>query len=95
MAWRCWSQRATPGVPVLRRAVRAFRGADVSGEEGLRWFWLAHIVAGNLWNELTIDNGRHLELARRLGAMATLPLALSVRVGGTMEMEMQRSNAGH
>jgi hypothetical protein len=29
------------GVPVLRRAVSAFRGTDVSREEGLRWLWLA------------------------------------------------------
>ena len=29
------------GAPVLRRAVSAFRGTDVSREEGLRWLWLA------------------------------------------------------
>ena len=29
------------GVPVLGPAVSAFRGTDVSAEEGLRWLWLA------------------------------------------------------
>ena len=29
------------GAPVLRQAVSAFRGTDVSREEGLRWLWLA------------------------------------------------------
>jgi hypothetical protein len=28
-------------VPVLRQAVSAFRGTDVSTEEELRWLWLA------------------------------------------------------
>src|SRR6202043_1574196 len=33
------------GAPVLRRAVSAFRGTDVSREEGLRWLWLASYAA--------------------------------------------------
>ncbi|HET6988986.1 MAG TPA: LuxR C-terminal-related transcriptional regulator, partial [Kribbella sp.] len=68
-------------VPLLRQALAAFREAELT-PESLRWFWLAHITAGNLWSEQTIDNGRHLQLARELGAVETLPLALSVRVGG-------------
>jgi DNA-binding NarL/FixJ family response regulator len=68
-------------VPLLRQALAAYREAELT-PESLRWFWLAHITAGNLWNEQTIDNGRHLELARDLGAVETLPLALSVRIGG-------------
>lgn len=68
-------------VPLLRRALAAFGEADLT-PDSLRWFWLAHITAGHLWDEQTIDNGRHLELARELGAVETLPLALSVRIGG-------------
>jgi hypothetical protein len=65
---------------LLTEALAAFRDAQLTADS-LRWFWLAHITAGNLWNEQTLDNARHLELARELGAMATLPLALSVRIG--------------
>jgi len=67
-------------VPLLTKALAAFRDADLTADS-LHWFWLAHITAGSLWNEQTLDNGRHLRLARELGAMATLPLALSVRIG--------------
>ena len=67
-------------VPLLTKALAAFEELELTAES-MRWFWLAHIVAGNLWNEQTLDNQRHLDLARELGAMATLPLALSVRMG--------------
>ena len=67
-------------VPLLTEALAAFQEVTLTAES-MRWFWLAHIVAGNLWNEQTLDNQRHLDLARALGAMATLPLALSVRMG--------------
>ncbi|WP_406054563.1 ATP-binding protein [Kribbella sp. NBC_00889] len=70
----------TAAVPLLTEALAAFRDAELTADS-LHWFWLAHITAGNLWNEQTLDNQRHLELARALGAMATLPLALSVRIG--------------
>jgi DNA-binding CsgD family transcriptional regulator/tetratricopeptide (TPR) repeat protein len=68
------------GVAPLTKALAAFQGTEVTAD-GLRWFWLAHITAGNLWNEQTLDNDRHLVLAREVGAMETLPLALSVRIG--------------
>jgi hypothetical protein len=38
------------GAPVLRRAVSAFRGTDLSAEEGLRWLWLASYAAGIVWD---------------------------------------------
>src|SRR5260370_1092111 len=38
------------GAPVLRQAVSAFRRADVSAEEELRWLWLASHVAGIVWD---------------------------------------------
>jgi DNA-binding CsgD family transcriptional regulator/tetratricopeptide (TPR) repeat protein len=67
-------------LPMLRQALTAFRDVDLTPQV-LRWFWLAHITAGSLWDEQTLNNTRHLELARDLGAMATLPLALTVRIG--------------
>ncbi|MET9272154.1 AAA family ATPase [Kribbella sp. NPDC003557] len=67
-------------VPRLTDALAAFQELELTSES-MRWFWLAHIVAGNLWSEQTLDNQRHLDKARELGAMATLPLALSVRMG--------------
>jgi len=38
------------GAPMLKRAVSAFRSADVSREEGLRWLWLACHAAGIIWD---------------------------------------------
>ena len=35
---------------MLKRAVSAFRSADVSREEGLRWLWLACHAAGIIWD---------------------------------------------
>ncbi len=68
--------------PALKVAVRAFREAPLSEEDGLRWLWLAGRVARALaddgaWDELT---ARNLELARRTGAFSALPVALSDRV---------------
>ncbi|MEV4261137.1 AAA family ATPase [Kribbella sp. NPDC049584] len=78
-------------VPLLTEALAAFQDVTLTAES-MRWFWLAHIVAGNLWNEQTLDNQRHLDLARALGAMATLPLALSVRMGAhVMTGELDRA----
>jgi DNA-binding CsgD family transcriptional regulator len=67
-------------VPMLRRALCAFRSPDLCPEE-LHWLWLAHITAGNLWDEATLETARHLELARDAGALTTLPLALTSRIG--------------
>jgi DNA-binding CsgD family transcriptional regulator/tetratricopeptide (TPR) repeat protein len=78
-------------VAPLTKALAAFQNADLPADE-LRWFWLAHITAGNLWNEQTLDNERHLVRARELGAMETLPLALSVRIGAyVMSGELDRA----
>jgi hypothetical protein len=38
------------GAPVLRQAVSAFCGTDVSREEGLRWLWLACRAALIVWD---------------------------------------------
>jgi DNA-binding CsgD family transcriptional regulator/tetratricopeptide (TPR) repeat protein len=70
------------GIPTLRRALRGFRGPDLSEEEGLRWLWLAHVTAVDIWDETwDVHSARHLELARDAGALTALPLALSMRIG--------------
>jgi DNA-binding CsgD family transcriptional regulator/tetratricopeptide (TPR) repeat protein len=69
------------GVPILRRALAAFRSPDLSEEEGLRWLWLTCRIARVLWDEETWAAlvARFLELARNTGALVVLPLAISAR----------------
>ncbi|MGW4489543.1 ATP-binding protein [Amycolatopsis sp. NPDC004368] len=69
-----------PSLPMLRRALSAFRTPELSLKE-LHWLWLAHIMAGNMWDEQTLDTARHLQLARDMGALDTLPLALASHIG--------------
>jgi DNA-binding CsgD family transcriptional regulator len=70
------------GVPVLKRALAAFRDGHVSEEEEIRWLWLAARVAVNLWDDETwhVLADRHVELTRASGALTVLPIALSSRV---------------
>jgi DNA-binding CsgD family transcriptional regulator len=71
------------GVPLLRRALAAFLGPELTEEEGMRWLWLAQIVASDLWEDEAFDvlTGRHLQLVRDAGALSMLPLALTSRIG--------------
>jgi DNA-binding CsgD family transcriptional regulator len=71
------------GVPVLQRALSAFRGADITADEELRWLGIASKIAVNLWDEESRDvlTCRHVQLARDAGALAVLPGALTARVG--------------
>ncbi|MFL6098294.1 MAG: LuxR C-terminal-related transcriptional regulator [Blastococcus sp.] len=67
-------------MPLLKRAVSAFCGPDLSPEEGLRWLWLAGTTAGDhLWDERTWEAlaNRHVQLVHDAGALAVLPLALT------------------
>jgi DNA-binding CsgD family transcriptional regulator len=67
--------------PVLRRAVNAFRGTDLSREEGLRWLWLACRAALIVWDYASFDvlSDRQIALARDAGALITLPIAFNMR----------------
>jgi len=71
------------GAPVLRRAVSAFRGTDVSAEEELRWLWLASYAAVIVLDYASWDvlSDRQVTLARDAGALIALPIALSTRSG--------------
>ena len=66
--------------PILRRALSAF-DRETSAEVELRWLWLAGIAADHLWDYDAWDrfSRRHLQLAREVGALSELPLALSMR----------------
>jgi DNA-binding CsgD family transcriptional regulator len=68
--------------PMLRRALAAFRSEDVSGEDALRWLWLAVQAAVNLWDDhmWEVAATRYLQLARDTGVLPVLPLALNARI---------------
>jgi DNA-binding CsgD family transcriptional regulator len=77
-----FSESYAAAVPILRRAHDAF---DVSGlpvNEQLRWKWLAAISSVLLWDDASWEaiSERHVQIARENGALAELPLALSMRV---------------
>jgi DNA-binding CsgD family transcriptional regulator len=71
------------GIPLLQRAVRVIREADVSAEEELRWLWLACHAAGLVWDHESMDllSARQVALARAIGALTALPTALGTRAG--------------
>jgi len=71
------------GAPQLQEAVRGFRTHDLDPLEALRWLWPATHAAHDLWDDAAWRelSDRHVELARRLGALHILPIALSARIG--------------
>jgi DNA-binding CsgD family transcriptional regulator/tetratricopeptide (TPR) repeat protein len=70
------------GVPYLKQAVAEFRGQGVSRPDELRWLWAASVVTRFVWDDEAQDvlSARHVELGRRTGVLAGLPIALSARV---------------
>jgi len=66
------------GLPMLREALEVF-GAGMPADEELRWHWVAGIVARHLWDDQRWQrlSDRHLELAREVGALSELALALN------------------
>jgi DNA-binding CsgD family transcriptional regulator len=68
------------GLPRLRKALDVF-GTGMSVEEQLRWYWVADIVAGHVWDDdrWRLLSDRHVELARNVGALTELPMALNSR----------------
>jgi DNA-binding CsgD family transcriptional regulator len=71
------------GVPVLSRALAAFRAGDVPAEEGLRWLPLACRVSRDIWDDESwyLLSARLTRLAREAGALAVLPDALRLESG--------------
>ena len=69
--------------PMMKRALSAFRGDDLSSDEALRWLWLACVTAIQLWDEESwrVLSDRYVQLARDAGALTVLPLALNHGAG--------------
>jgi DNA-binding CsgD family transcriptional regulator len=68
------------GLPILREALHAF-GTGMSVDEELRWHWVAGIVSRYVWDDHSWDvlSDRHVGLARSVGALSELPVALNSR----------------
>jgi DNA-binding CsgD family transcriptional regulator len=68
--------------PISKRALRAFCSEDITVEEGLRWLWLASVIAADLWDDESwyVLSTRHVKIARNAGALSELSLALNSRV---------------
>jgi DNA-binding CsgD family transcriptional regulator len=66
------------GLPILREALHIF-GAGMSVDEELRWHWVAGIVARYVWDDhrWQVLSDRHVRLARSVGALSELPVALN------------------
>ena len=75
------TQGNAPAVQTLKRGLSAFRAQPRPDEDTLHWLWLACYAARALgddasWEDLT---NRQVQLARDLGALAVLPIALCER----------------
>ncbi len=70
-------------VPLLKEALVAFRTERIVDETGLRWIWASYRNAVDLWDDAAWDelSARYVEVARRTGALAALPMALNARLG--------------
>jgi DNA-binding CsgD family transcriptional regulator len=75
-----YNQGYAAGVPVLRSALTAF-GPGILPHEELRWLYLACVAAVHLWDDKRWHElaERYVQLAREVGALSALPLALSSR----------------
>jgi DNA-binding CsgD family transcriptional regulator len=71
------------GVPLVRHALTAFAGQEISMEEGLRWMWVACHAAVLVWDFEAWDllSARLVTLGRESGALSALPIGLSTRAG--------------
>ena len=69
------------GAPILKEALRAFRGATVLPREEARWLWFASWIALFLFDDetWTVLSTRHLDLVRESGALTALPFVLANR----------------
>jgi DNA-binding CsgD family transcriptional regulator len=70
-------------MPVLKRALTAFRVENLSSEEELRWLWLTCRAAMKLWDDESWEvlSTRAVRLARDAGTLTVLPHALTLHSG--------------
>jgi DNA-binding CsgD family transcriptional regulator len=75
-----YNQGYAAAVPLLRQALAAADSATPSDEEP-HWLWLACVVASHVWDDERWEllSRRYAQLARKMGALAELPLALDRR----------------
>jgi DNA-binding CsgD family transcriptional regulator len=68
------------GLPILRKGLQVF-GTGMPVDEELRWHWVAGIVARHVWDDESwhVLSDRHVQLARSVGALSELPVALNSR----------------
>ena len=74
----------TAAVAPLRSALEVFRRhAEDGGDGATRWFWLAWLLAGELWDDALMDElaTRAVRLSRDTGTLGHLPIALAYRAG--------------
>jgi DNA-binding CsgD family transcriptional regulator len=71
------------GAPAVKQAVAAFSREDVPREEAVGWMWLACRTAVDVWDfdAWELLSQRMVDVARDLGALAALPLGLTLRIG--------------
>jgi DNA-binding CsgD family transcriptional regulator len=71
------------GAPMLKRALSAFQGENLSADEELRWLWLTCRVAMKLWDDESwyVLSTRAVQLARDVGTLTVLPHALTLHSG--------------
>jgi hypothetical protein len=77
-----FSESYKDAVPILRLAHNAFDVDGLPVNEQLRWKWLAAVSSVLLWDDARWEaiSERHVHIARETGALAELPLALTMRV---------------
>jgi DNA-binding CsgD family transcriptional regulator len=68
------------GLPILKKALAAFRSEPQSPADELRWLAIGALVAISLWDDESwhVLSGRQVRLGREAGALAVLPLALEM-----------------
>jgi DNA-binding CsgD family transcriptional regulator len=75
-----YTETALTAEPALRRAIDALMSDVAEPGEQLRWLWCVHLLALSLWDDDAIHEfvRRCLELVRASGALALMPLVLSL-----------------
>jgi DNA-binding CsgD family transcriptional regulator len=70
------------GTPVVQRALRVLRAGGPAGDEELRLLFVAVRAAHEVWDDEAWQDLaiRQVQLARDIGALSVLPLALSQRI---------------
>jgi DNA-binding CsgD family transcriptional regulator/tetratricopeptide (TPR) repeat protein len=75
-----YNQGYEAALPLMRKALNVF-GSGMSVDEELHWHWVAGIAARHVWDDdcWHVLSERHVQLARDVGALTELPLALNSR----------------